>query len=89
MTGFSGTNDSKILLPLTARYYEIPELTGTNGNLIANLLLRENNRYKSLLPESSAKGILALISSTDKSIKLLLDVGALMLELSNDQVIKE
>ena len=89
MTGFSGTNDSKILLPLTARYYEIPELTGTNGNLIANLLLRENNRYKSLLPESSAKGILDLISSTDKSIKLLLDVGALMLELSNDQVIKE
>ncbi len=37
-TGFSGTNDSRILLPTSMRYHEVSELSGTSGRVIANLL---------------------------------------------------
>ena len=89
LSGFSGTNDSRLLLPLTTHYHELDELKGTNGMLLHYLLLPENNFYKNLPPDGSGKHILQLMSSSSSSLRLLLDVGALMLEYNNQQVIEE
>ena len=88
-TGFSGTNDSRLLLPLTTDYFGIAKLSGTNGSLIESLLLPENNDYYHLKSGISSIDILKTISSTSPSLKLLLDVGALMLELSNQSLVQE
>ena len=48
LTGFSGTNDSKILIPLNTNYSGIEEFLHTNGSLISSLLLPENNNYSPL-----------------------------------------
>ena len=87
MTGFSGTNDSKILLPLNAKYFSIKELKHTNGTLISHLLLKENNRYDTLKPDCTGFDIIEEIAGCEK-VKLLLDVGALMLNLDNESVAK-
>ena len=87
LTGFSGTNDSKILIPLNTNYSGIEELRHTNGSLISKILLPENNKCSFLAPESSGYEILERIAKI-KSLKLLLDVGALMLSLNNENVAK-
>lgn len=89
MTGFSGTNDSKPLLPLTTMYYDIPELLGTNGYLITNLLLPENNNYIPLKVQAECIDILQTISKYDLNLRLILDVGALIIDFSNEKFIKE
>ena len=89
VTGFSGTNESRLLIPLTIDYHEIPELKGTNGMLLYYLLLPENNFYYFLPANSTGKQILQKISKRSKNLRLLLDVGALMVDLNNKQVIKE
>jgi hypothetical protein len=85
LTGFSGTKDLKILLPCNTKYFQIPELEYTSGLLISHLLLPENNKYTQLKPDISGKEILKTISEIPE-LKLLLDVGALMLNLTNQQV---
>ena len=89
MTGFSGTNDSKLLLPLTVQNYDVEGLLGTNGSLIFNLL-RPENKYSNFKVNISGSEIIDQIVSYSKThpINVLLDVGALILELSNIQVVK-
>ena len=89
VTGFSGTNESRLLLPLTINYHEIPELKGTNGMLISYLLLPENNKYSDLPANINGKKILKKISKESINLRLLLDIGALMIDLNNKQVIEE
>ena len=83
-TGFSGTNDSSLLLPLTMNYCDIPELRYTNGSLVSHLLKEENNAYIPLPPMQNSKIILEKITSL--SIKLLLDVGALTIGSNNEEI---
>jgi hypothetical protein len=89
MTGFSGTNDSKLLLPPTTQYYDTAELLGTNGGLINSLLLEENRSYEVFPEHTSGREMLRLMAIKDKRIRLILDAGALILELTNEQVVKE
>ncbi len=82
-TGFSGTNDSsRYLSPLNMNYYDLPNLIGTTGNVISNIL-SEKNSYGSLLTQNEQEILESMIK--DK-INVLLDVGALMVRLSNRQV---
>jgi hypothetical protein len=56
--------------------------------LLSFLLLPENNNYSLLPANSNCKQILEKISNQSKNLRLLLDVGALMIDLNNKQVIE-
>lgn len=86
LTGFSGTNDTKNILPLTCKQNDLPELEKTNENMRKVLLQSENQAYESLLANVSAKQIIANL--VERKIPVLLDSGAIMLELNNKEVAK-
>ena len=60
---------------------------GTNGKLVYSLLFKENSNYTALSANETGKDIIKKISQNHK-IRLLLDVGALMIDLENKQVVK-
>lgn len=61
VSGFSGTNDTKNILPLTIAQNDLPELEETNENVRKTLLRDENQSYKSLPPNVSGKTILEML----------------------------
>lgn len=87
VTGFSGTNDTKNILPLPIAQNDLKELENTNENMREVLLLPENQSYVGLPANISGKQILERL--TDQNIPVLLDCAALMLELNNQQVAVE
>ncbi|ESK95832.1 hypothetical protein Moror_12444 [Moniliophthora roreri MCA 2997] len=91
-TGFSGTNDSRYLLPTSI--HQADQRLSTNAKVLSLLLRPENNYY---LPPSTPKGqrlsgyeiinsITGWRSEKDAEIRVLLDVGAQILEMTNIQV---
>lgn len=87
VTGFSGTNDTKNILPLTVVQNDLEELENTNESMRQVLLLPENQSYGAL--PANVSGMQILEQLTKRSIPVLLDSGALMLELTNEQVAGE
>lgn len=85
--GFSGTNDSKIILPDSMTYYQIPNLHGTSGKVISKLCNRENDQYESFESHTEESEMLKRIMA--KSIRVILDVGALIIKMTNQEVAKE
>jgi hypothetical protein len=88
LTGFSGTNDTLHLLPLTVHHLDLPSQSHTNA-LVLEYLLREENTVEVLAPHTSgtdAEHILSAIARMDPEIRVLLDCGAIILEQSNRQV---
>jgi hypothetical protein len=92
-TGFSGTNDSKHLLPLTVRHLDLDEQRHTNALVLLHLLQPENT--VEIMPPSSgsdysdASRLLQLVVNLDKPAQVILDVGAQVIELSNIEVAAE
>lgn len=84
VTGFSGTNDTKNILPLPISQNDLEELEATNKNVRKTLLRPENQAYEKLPANVSGHMILELL--VKKDIPVLLDSGALMLELNNEQM---
>lgn len=87
VTGFSGTNDTKNVLPLPIEQNDLPELEQTNKNVRKTLLLPENQNYEKLSANFSCEQILKRL--VEKDIPVLLDAGALMLELSDEEMARE
>lgn len=87
VTGFSGTNDTKRLLPLPVIQNDLPALEATNENVREMLLRKENDRYHNL--PSNVSGTAILVELAARKIPVLIDAGALMLELNNEQVARE
>lgn len=92
-TGFSGTNDSRYLLP-TSITQEDPEFVlGTNALVLQHLLLPQNDYYQCTDGDNgeheSAAAFLRRMVKQDPEIRVLLDVGAQMLELENKELAKE
>lgn len=87
VTGFSGTNDTKNILPLPISQNDLEELENTNENVRKTLLQPENESYENLAANVSAKTILEKL--VELEIPVLLDSGALMLELNNKEVGEE
>ncbi|XP_031632913.1 uncharacterized protein LOC116346822 [Contarinia nasturtii] len=83
-TGFSGTNDTKNVLPLSVEQNDLPELEKTNEYMQQVLLLPENQSYACL--PANVSGTQILVELTKKNIPVLVDSGALMIELTNEQV---
>lgn len=87
VTGFSGTNDTKNVLPLPIMQRDLPELEDTNERLRRVILAKENGSYKRLPANTQGMGILELLKAD--GIPVLVDAGALMGELNNKQTAEE
>jgi len=83
VVGFSGTNETALLLPPTVAQRDLPALEHTSAMVVAALLRPENQRYKALPPVASGRDILAHLCGDGGKVRVLLDVGALMSELDN------
>ncbi|KAL2816576.1 hypothetical protein BDW59DRAFT_166300 [Aspergillus cavernicola] len=90
--GFSGTNDSRLTLPLTVEQLDLSEQNHTNA-LVLEYLLRPENSVTFVPPRvkgstTGAQILLELVSSLNPPAQVILDVGAQILELSNRQLAK-
>lgn len=87
VTGFSGTNDTRLLLPKPISQNDLKELEDTNANVRETIIQEENDSYVHL--ESNVSGLEILRKLVENHIPVLLDSGALMLELNNEQVAQQ
>ena len=87
-TGFSGTNDFRYLLPITIEQDALAHQHGTNARVLAYLLQDENDRYDSHAAGESALELLRVITKQSPQIQVLLDVGAQVVDMQNDEVAK-
>ncbi|KAG8733067.1 hypothetical protein FRC10_000456, partial [Ceratobasidium sp. 414] len=91
-TGFSGTNDNRYLLPTSIAQSDPVKQSSTNALVLTYLLRPENDHYLCIRGANgdtcSAKEFLNLLVKQDPEIRVLLDVGAQMLELKNDELVK-
>lgn len=99
-TGFSGTIDSRKVLPLDVSYLDLADQKHTNAHVLECLLRPENGVI--ILPartvheegsddvcrrESDAESLLRVIlDQNDLNLRVILDVGAQILELDNMEV---
>ncbi|KAF8259222.1 hypothetical protein EI94DRAFT_1813682 [Lactarius quietus] len=89
-TGFSGTNDNRYLLPTSITQEDPLSQLSTNALVLQYLLQPENNHYECTNgingERESAEGFLRRLVGHTSEIRVLLDVGAQMLELQNEDL---
>ena len=89
LTGFSGTNDSKHVLPTSITQLELPSQKHTNALVLDHLMRPENSAVS--LDELGLSGIcksrelLGVITKMDPEVRVVLDVGALVLDMTNEE----
>ncbi|ROW07311.1 hypothetical protein VMCG_03763 [Cytospora schulzeri] len=89
-SGFSGTKDNEMLLPMTIRQNDLPSLVHTNAEVLSSLLQDRNRGYylaaddRQRLTEEQLLDVLC-----SKRIKILIDAGAYILESSNLALVKK
>lgn len=91
-TGFSGTNDSRYILPLDMTQLDQAEQRHTNALVLRYLLQPENKVF--LVPKhttpmadaSDGRMFLETVSSFAEQTRAILDVGAQVIDLTNRQV---
>ncbi|KAF8154797.1 hypothetical protein B0H34DRAFT_799544 [Crassisporium funariophilum] len=92
-TGFSGTNDHSDLLPISITQSDPVNQLRTNAQVLDYLLRPENDKYICAQGGNgqpcTVKEILELLVQGPKEIRVLLDVGAQMLELTNQELVKQ
>jgi hypothetical protein len=85
-SGFSGTNDGRWLLPTSVTQRELDHQRGTNAKVLAYLLQSENDFY-SVTHDNGERlttlEFLRLVTTQLPEIRVLLDVGAQILDVSN------
>jgi hypothetical protein len=92
-TGFSGTKDTSDLLPHSVKHLDLPRQRHT-GALVLEYLLGNENTVE-LLPStkpsqtSDTVQLLQYVVDMKPQIRVILDVGASILELTNIEVAKE
>jgi hypothetical protein len=89
-TGFSGTNDRRYLLPTSITQADPDFALGTNALVLQHLLRPENDHYECVSKENggweSATSFLRRMVTQDLEVRVLLDVGAQMLDLKNEEL---
>lgn len=89
-SGFSGTKDNEILLPMTIRQDDLPSLVHTNAEVLCSLLQQRNRSYHLAAhnrQRMTEDQLLKVLSSME--IKVLIDAGAYILESSNEALAKK
>ncbi|CAE7082217.1 unnamed protein product [Rhizoctonia solani] len=91
-TGFSGTNDNRYLLPTSICQADPVKQLSTNALVLTYLLQQENNFYACMCDDKdnnlSTEGFLELLVKRTPEVRVLLDVGAQMLELQNEELVR-
>jgi hypothetical protein len=97
-TGFSGTIDSRHLLPLDVHHLDLDRQKHTNA-LVLKYILQPENSVKILSSRSTfsqdesqisnADMLLQIIKAMRPVVRVILDVGAQILEFSNQQVVEK
>ncbi|RGP77963.1 hypothetical protein FLONG3_3920 [Fusarium longipes] len=92
-TGFSGTNDSRYVLPTDIKQLDLPEQKHTNA-LVLDYLLQAQNGVTLMPPEAKGKPfnsemLLNMISRMDTHTRVILDVGAQVIDLNNLEFAKQ
>ena len=91
-TGFSGTNDNRYLLPTSMTQEDPACQLSTNALVLQYLLQPENNHYECTEgingERESARDFLQRLVRHEPEIRVLLDVGAQMLELQNEDLVR-
>ena len=85
-TWFSGTNDNRYLLPTSIKQQDPVHQLKTNAQVLMYLLQSENDHYLCMHSHDkpcSAQEFLEILVHQELEIRVLLDVGAQMLELQN------
>lgn len=88
-TGFSGTNDSRTVLPLFVEQMDLQEQKHTNALVLQHLLRPENSASMIPIPKltqhatSDAERLLKMVMKLDPPARVILDVDAQILELDN------
>jgi hypothetical protein len=89
-TGFSGTNDSRYILPLSIAQCDLPPQLSTNAKVLNCLLRRENSfldiRQISDTGVLDVEALLRMALTLDPPVRVILDVGAQVLELQNEDM---
>ena len=89
-TGFSGTNDSRHILPLSVKHLDLPSQKDTNVRVLECLLQEKNSVAHFPPPDESEQSVgrrfLAQATRMEPPVRVILDVGAQIVELSNQQV---
>lgn len=89
-TGFSGTNDNRTMLPLNIQQADLARLSHTNAEVLTYLLQTRNRKYvKCATPHDkrlSERQFLRKLS--DRKIRMLIDAGAQILEMTNLELVQ-
>ncbi|KAJ8582912.1 hypothetical protein M405DRAFT_749505, partial [Rhizopogon salebrosus TDB-379] len=85
-TGFSGTNDNRYLLPSSIVQHDLDYQRSTNARVLSFLLCPENNCYRLLPPSQKVQTFISVLIAEKPEVRVLLDVGAQMLELKNQEL---
>ncbi|CUA68377.1 NADH-ubiquinone oxidoreductase chain 5 [Rhizoctonia solani] len=91
-TGFSGTNDNRYLLPTSISQADPVKQLSTNALVMTHLIQPENNYYVCMCnnnrePLSTEEFLQRLVTQTPE-IRVLLDVGAQMVEMQNEELVR-
>jgi hypothetical protein len=86
-TGFSGTNDNRMMLPLTIKQNDLESLRRTNAEVLTYLLQPRNRAYHCALSRANRE-IALLEELSAKGIRVLIDAGAYILEQDNESLAK-
>ncbi|KAJ7107963.1 hypothetical protein C8R44DRAFT_857948 [Mycena epipterygia] len=82
VTGFSGTNDGQYLLPTSIEQRDPLDQLSTAAKVLTYLLQKESREYR-CIEGRSTRDFMQLLVAQDPEIRVLLDVGAQMLEMQN------
>ncbi|KAJ7636920.1 hypothetical protein FB45DRAFT_1056179 [Roridomyces roridus] len=85
-TGFSGTNDNQYLLPTSITQRDPLNQLSTAAKVLSYLLQPESKMYRCLHPGCSTQEFMSLLVDQTPEIRVLLDVGAQMLEMQNREL---
>lgn len=86
-TGFSGTNDSKYILPVPVKQSDLPQQLHTNAAVL-ECLLRPENTVDSMFIQGvdvvDGTFLLHMAVRSTPAVRVILDVGAQVFELTNE-----
>jgi hypothetical protein len=89
VTGFSGTNDRRYLLPTSIKQVDPVQQSSANALVLTHILRPENDHYRVMQDQdgrlTTVKFVERLVANK-LPIRVLLDVGAQMLDLQNQEL---
>ncbi|KAH7323576.1 hypothetical protein BKA65DRAFT_511056 [Rhexocercosporidium sp. MPI-PUGE-AT-0058] len=88
-TGFSGTNDNKMMLPLNIKQDDLPSLCQTNAEVLTYILQSRNRRYKRAAWQGKRLTEVELLREmAGMEVRILIDAGAYILEMNNRNLVR-